>query len=141
MFDGYIWFGNNHNMTKLCFYPEMVLTTNLPNVKMIRFGSYSVFFLNLMRKHHLLRESPIIFLHDQKTNIRINRTEKDGDCILLQTLYSFKVFWMIKQIIVISSATIQCCSKVKTWGSSNSRSSTSRERNTGLCVKTLIRWK
>ena len=63
----------------------MALTTNSPNGKMIHFGSYYVFSLNMMRKrHHLLRESPIVFLQNQKTDIRINRAEKNGYCILLQ---------------------------------------------------------
>ena len=28
-------------------------------------------------------ESQIVFLHNQKTNIRINQTEKDGDCYIV----------------------------------------------------------
>ena len=40
VFVGTIWFTNNSKKTIFCFYIDMVLTTNSPNAKMIRFGSY-----------------------------------------------------------------------------------------------------
>ena len=96
----------------------------------------------MMRKHHLLKENPIVFLHNQKTDIGITKGQKKMEtAYCFRAMYSFKIFRMIKQIIVISNATIQYGSKVKTRVSPKSRSFTFREKNTGNCVKTLIQWK
>lgn len=59
------------------------------------------FFLNMIRKHHLSREGPILVLHNQKTE-HCFRTEKH----CFRTMYTFKIFLIIKKIIVISNTTI-----------------------------------